>query len=363
MILFEKRASKLRFLQIYVCFASGPCGAVSKPGDNFGVVGYLPRSYMKFAAKGSFKPNKNNREQPQPVSLVLGILATVLVLCCTFLSPQRHFANPGSSVRSADLPPYWQWLEADVSNASQGDAARPIYAYSVIPGGAMNSKELKQALARDPVAASHYAGFHTQSAKPVRLAQARKVYVSYRVGNRIYWTSKKVALHAGETLLSDGAHLVRGRCGNRISELPARPNSPAEPPEPVLDAPVLSRVLAYTADLVAPPPIWSEHPTPFLLALGPASPPMPSNGPFIPPLPVLPCCGGSSAPQTPTKPPTPPVTPPPPVIPQPGPGPSPNPLPTSPPNTPPVATPEPQTLELLCIGLVGAFVLLKLRYS
>jgi len=30
------------------------------------------------------------------------------------------------------------------------------------------------------------------------------MYVAYRKGDKVYWTRKKVALHPGETLISDG---------------------------------------------------------------------------------------------------------------------------------------------------------------
>jgi hypothetical protein len=319
---------------------------------------------MDFEAKRSFRPKQNNRDPRRVAVLVLGTLATVFALSCVvFLTPKRDFTNYASPAATEDLPPYWGWLESNSATASPANTnSRPVFAYSVIPGGVGSSAELKLALKRDPIAASHYAGFRAQAARPVRLAQARQVYVSYRIGSQIFWTSKRVTLRAGETLLSDGTHLVRGRCGNRISSNPVRPTAAAEPPEPALNAPALPSARVETANRPPAAPIWSEHATPLLLASAPAPPP-PGNIPFVAPRPPVPCCGGRAEPHTPVPTATPPV-PPPPVIPQPEPGPPPlEPSRPSPPlpDAPPVATPEPQTLELIVVGLLGALVGMKLR--
>jgi hypothetical protein len=318
---------------------------------------------MAFVTQGSFRTKKNSRDQRPAAALVWGLLATVLILVCVFLfTPKHDLTNSGGAISGVELPPYWGWLEAGSASTPQmEEAVRPVYTYSVIPGGVRNRKELKLVLARDPVAASHYKGFDGQAARPVRLDRARQVYVSYRLGNHIYWTSKKVTLPAGETLLSDGTHLVRTRCGNRISEVPAVPTADGEPSEPVLSAPVFPRATAETAGFPAPPPIWTEKPTTFMLAMGPTSSPPAGDGPFLSPLPFFPCCGGGSThTPTPAAPPS-PIPTPPPIIPPPGQGPSPNPPP--PPVLPPVPTPEPNSTELLLLGIAGALLLLKFRRS
>jgi len=66
----------------------------------------------------------------------------------------------------------------------------------------------------------------------------RAVYVSYRKGEQVYWTSKKMMLAAGETLLSDGQHDIRARCGNRIADTPQLPVEARGPSEQELDTPV-----------------------------------------------------------------------------------------------------------------------------
>jgi hypothetical protein len=108
---------------------------------------------------------------------------------------------------------------------------RAIYPYSVIRGGAYSAAELVAALRADPMAA-HYAGFDPSQTRMTRAPAAAAVHVSYRQGNRIYWTRRKVHLAAGEPLLTDGVHTARARCGNRISPTPAEP---AQAPEPDTD--------------------------------------------------------------------------------------------------------------------------------
>jgi hypothetical protein len=61
------------------------------------------------------------------------------------------------------------------------------------------------------------------------------VYVSYRKGDDIYWTARKVMLQAGETLLTDGRNEMRARCANRISDVPRSPVEPHAPSPGALD--------------------------------------------------------------------------------------------------------------------------------
>jgi hypothetical protein len=121
---------------------------------------------------------------------------------------------------------------------SQAQPSRPVYPYSVVPGGVEDAKELKWVAEHDPVVAAHYAGFDYDHAKVVRLTLARTVYVSYRIGNHIYWTRRRVTLHKGEKLITDGRMTARGRCANRVEEVPQQAVSPVEPPVQKFDEPV-----------------------------------------------------------------------------------------------------------------------------
>lgn len=117
---------------------------------------------------------------------------------------------------------------------------RPAYLYSVIPGGIANAEELKLAMDHDPVVAQQFAGFDFQRAHLVQISDKRPMHVAYRMGDKVYWTRKKVALHPGETLISDGKIVARTRCGNRIAMAPLGPPAMAEPTEADLNQPLFS---------------------------------------------------------------------------------------------------------------------------
>jgi len=109
------------------------------------------------------------------------------------------------------------------------NSARVIYPYSVIPGGVESAAELRNSVAHDPVVAEHYGDFDIARARVVRLNQDRLLYVSYRLGNRVFWSKKRFTLHKGESVITDGEHMARTRCGNRLAEAPAAPIMAVEP--------------------------------------------------------------------------------------------------------------------------------------
>lgn len=295
---------------------------------------------MSREAIGSAKSGKTAKTRPVPKTLVLGILGFCVALFLLCWLPPR---SPHHDLSSSPAPPttsFWPaaWSESVWPVPSGSGANEPIYPYSVIPGGAASPAKLRSALARDPVAAAHYRNFRTDSARVIRLKQERQVYVSYRVADRIYWTRKKLTLHAGETVLSDGTHLARTRCGNRISEVPAEPTAPSEPSTEVLNAPVWPHLPTVSPDPFSEAPLWANQFPPFPLGPG-GTPPAPGGGaPFFPLFPFSPCCGGSS-------------------------GPTPSGLPPSGPWPPPTTTPEPPSVVLLAAGLAGLVLMLKIRRS
>ncbi len=122
--------------------------------------------------------------------------------------------------------------------ASRTVEDRPVYPYSVVPGGVKDARELKWIAEHDPVVASHYAGFDYDRARVVRLVLARTAYVSYRIGNRVYWTRRRVTLKKGETVITDGKITARTRCGNRVEEMPQQATSSSEPPAAKFEEPV-----------------------------------------------------------------------------------------------------------------------------
>jgi uncharacterized membrane protein YgcG len=163
--------------------------------------------------------------------------------------------------------------------------ARTVYPYSVIAGGAQSAQELREAVAVDPVVAQHYADFDIAKARRVTLDAPKLVYVSYRLGNKVFWTKHKVALRKGEAMLSDGPNMARTRCGNRISVLPVRPNAPAEPSSSELEGPEFAPMVSspyLAAYSVSPPAMFS----------GPIQSPGGPAASFVPVAPFFPLPGG-----------------------------------------------------------------------
>jgi hypothetical protein len=180
------------------------------------------------------------------------------------------------------------------AEANRRQFRRAVYAYSVIPGGIRSVGELKTAIARDPVVSAHYSTFRLERARVIQLDHDRSVHVSYRLGDRVYWTNHELRLAKGETLITDGVETARTRCGNLISENlpgPVLPKEPAEsefngpiditydPGEPVSD----NRFPALTPPpLVNAPPSFYEPPVAGNPWLGGG--PSPEPGPvFVPP--------------------------------------------------------------------------------
>jgi hypothetical protein len=162
--------------------------------------------------------------------------------------------------------------------ASRSVEERPVYPYSVVPGGINDARELKWVAEHDPVVASHYAGFDYDHARVVRLVLARTVYVSYRIGNQVYWTRHRVTLKKGENVITDGNMSARSRCGNRVEEVPQQATSSSEPPPAKFDEPVHPSI----GTAVTSPPVPFESALlnrPGTPGLGPA-PPLSLYDPF-----------------------------------------------------------------------------------
>src|SRR5271170_2076359 len=207
---------------------------------------------------------------------------------------------------------------------------RVLYPYSVIPGGVRNSAELRNAVAHDEVVARHYSDFDLREVRVARLQEARGVFVSYRVGSRIFWTKNRLNLPAGETVVTDGEHMARTRCGNRISEAPVGPVLNNEPSPQAMEIPADGGLLAAPESSPVLPLLLPPVTT---IAVAPHSP----GAIFIPIIPPLfPIGDTPSSPGIPTGRLQPPyVPPPPPYVPL-------------PPPPPPLSAPEaPQFLMIM----------------
>ena len=97
-------------------------------------------------------------------------------------------------------------------------AARKIYPFSVIPGGVYDSKELTQTIQGDPSLVEHYRDIQIENLIAVRTQAPMQAFVSFRQDKQIYWTSKALTIPRGELVLTDGQHMIRSRCGNRIQQ-------------------------------------------------------------------------------------------------------------------------------------------------
>ena len=250
-------------------------------------------------------------------AMVLALAGLVAVLTFPPDATQKD-ESKGISVETfsapAVFPLSFQSSIPSASYANRESSYRPVYPYSIIPGGIRSIRELKNAIAQDPLVKAHYRGFDLAKARIVRLTKDRTVHVSYRRGSGIYWTTKRVTLFRGETLITDGKNASRTRCGNRLSDPPVTPSSPDEPPATVFDEPVV-------------PPPAAPLPPPY------DSPPVTPGGsvPIVPIVPIFP--GGGSPPPVGNKPPN------------------------------PISVPEPDAFYLLIVSLPVVWLALKKRGS
>ena len=259
--------------------------------------------------------------------LRLGALA-VLTLCgfsvWIALTPSGHsqiapaYTSSFVSADSRDL----RQISPDGSGSR-----RAMYPYSVIPGGVESAAELRNSVTHDPVVARHYEDFAIERARVVRLSEDRALYVSYRLGNRVFWSKKQFMLLKGETVITDGEHMARTRCGNRVAEAPAGPVLAAEPAFEAAP-PEVAQTLAGGPGMLGAP--FAPGDVPLLPAPSSGIPPAsPGGGIFTPP--GIPIAGGGGPPSHGVTPP--PIVPP--IVP------------------PPIPTPEPETLLMLATGVSG----------
>jgi hypothetical protein len=190
--------------------------------------------------------------------LVWGMVALVLVLVAAYrgaFSTAHRSTDGNEGVELADVSDDADAADAPDAADTDASAGRPVYRYSVIPGGAYDPHELAAAIDRDPVVAAEYRAVAAKGVHPEVVPADRMAYMSYRIADKIYWTKHQIKLRQGETILTDGKTQLRGRCGNGISLDPMQPTAEAEPGplelEALSEAPLLdSHGLPF--DLVSP---------------------------------------------------------------------------------------------------------------
>lgn len=171
----------------------------------------------------------------------LGVLSFSSVALQRFAPSLFRARSPRAELNISELAAQ-KTLDRYQQEAAREMARRPIYPYSIVSGGVRNGQELKAAMQQDPVVGLHYAGFDSAHARLVQLLTERSVYLSYRIGNRVYWTRHRVKLHKGETLLTDGKMTARTRCANRVEETPQQESSSMEPPAAKFDEPIMPAI-------------------------------------------------------------------------------------------------------------------------
>jgi hypothetical protein len=167
---------------------------------------------------------RGTRRRVRSAGVLLVILAGAASMLARSARVDRAAAHP-------DLTPVHGVVETAAT------AAHPVYPYSIIPGGAHSTDELKAAVAADPVVRDHYRNFDLAKTRVERLAAPRAAYVSYRRGPDVFWTRRRITIPAGEAVLTDGVHVARTRCGNQLADTPG-PVSVLEPLPHELDMPL-----------------------------------------------------------------------------------------------------------------------------
>ena len=229
--------------------------------------------------------------------LVAVFVGTVLAAAC-WQNAAHHLSLP--TLHASQILPDSFWrrdFHADFASASsrftraKNFRARipGVYPYSIIPGGVKDPGDLRRAALRDYVVRRHFSHFDYDHAQLVRATEAREVYHSYRVRDTVYWTRRRVRLHLGELLLTDGKITARARCGNQISDTAKPQVSNEEPAEDVLDQPVAVATLEPGPSfpirpLLAPPDLPGGQPVPpqsflppFIFPYVPVGVPIPSG--------------------------------------------------------------------------------------
>jgi hypothetical protein len=248
-----------------------------------------------------------------------------------------------------------------VESESEGTAHQPDHGaahtealwYGLCPAKSVVSlDDFRRMVRSDQRLAAYYGGFNWAKARLVTTAAPQLVYVSYQKAGALARTQHPMLLPKGDTLLTDGVLQARTYCCNEVFEIVDAPPLPPStqalwPPEaPPSAAPPEGRTPPLS--LVAPPAA-----SPFLppSTRGGVPPPefaMPPTVPIFPP----PSSQGEIPPSSLLAPPTGPA-----FLPLPDSSPAQVPAPPFPsPLAPPPTTtvvPEPSTVTLLSLGLVG----------
>ena len=172
--------------------------------------------------------------------------------------------------------------EPDVMAPPASEVARAVFRHSVVPGGVYTANEVQAAVDRDSTVAAHYGQVTPAGLHPEKLSADELVYMSYRIGDQIYWTRHQVRLRQGETILSDGVNRIRARCGNCLSVQPMQPTADAEPDSTEFDAMTPLIPLINVEPQLIPSRVWAPISMPSGMIAGGLLPVPSSGGLFMP---------------------------------------------------------------------------------
>jgi len=177
------------------------------------------------------------RERARRRRFLVGALVTLALILGSLVQLSR-LPPPQATEAHTGADPSSDLLAMATTPLEESEAGeQPAFPYSIIPGGARSAEALRKAIDADPVVRAHYANFDLAKVHVVRLTEPRVAHVSYRLGDHVFWTRRPLLLKADETLLTDGVHYARTRCGNQLAVTPGA-ISGSEPSAEALDAPV-----------------------------------------------------------------------------------------------------------------------------
>jgi hypothetical protein len=180
--------------------------------------------------QGRRRRRSSSRRQLLWLAVALCVATTSVLLTAQRVRQHRIAA---AAAAEAALDP---WDFDDIANSPAALPARPVYRYSVVPGGVYSPSELAEAIKRDPVVDAVYRTVSERGVRSEVVPASRMAYMSYRIGDQVYWSKHQIALRRGEAILTDGVTMIRGRCGNGISLDPMLPTSEEEPGPVELEA-------------------------------------------------------------------------------------------------------------------------------
>src|SRR3954467_15463587 len=142
------------------------------------------------------------------ISISNGISVSFVALLLGLLGA----CSPRTTVERKPWPSVLEPLAVGPSFAPNPGSGYPRYRYSIVPGGIHNAAELSEVTRNDRVVRRHYSGMDFAAVRFTNLEHDVQGFVSYRVGDNVYWTRHRVHIPQGEEILSDGVQMARVRC-------------------------------------------------------------------------------------------------------------------------------------------------------